>query len=61
MYSSPDLPVYGCYVVGSLWQFMTLEDRQYAISPGYSATSDDLLDIFRILKVLKQIVAERVG
>ncbi|WP_019991083.1 hypothetical protein [Rudanella lutea] len=58
---SPDLPVYGCNVMGSLWQFMTLEDRQYATSPGYSATSDDLFDVVRILKTLKQIVAERVA
>ena len=55
------MPVYGCYVVGSLWQFLTLEGRQYATSPGYSATSDDLFDIFRILKALKQIVTERIA
>lgn len=54
------LPLYGCYVVGDSWRFMTLENRTYATSPGYSATSDDLFDIFRILKALKQIVTERV-
>lgn len=59
--ATPHLPVYGCYVVGSLWQFLTLEGRHYAISPGYSATSDDLFDIYRILKALRQIVAERVA
>jgi hypothetical protein len=55
------LPLYGCYVVGDSWRFLTLEGRQYATSPGYSATSDDLFDIFRILKALKQLVSERVG
>ena len=55
------LPVYGCYVVGDSWRFITLEGSLYASSPGYSATSDDLFDIFRILKVLRQIVAERVA
>lgn len=59
--SNSALPIYGCYVVGSLWQFLTLEGRQYATSPGYSATSDDLFDIYRILKALRQIVAERVA
>ncbi len=54
-------PVYGCYIVGSLWQFMALNGRQYATSPGYSATSDDLFDIFRILKSLKQLVIERIA
>lgn len=59
--ATPHLPVYGCYVVGSLWQFMTLEGRYYAISPGFSATSDDLFNIYRILKALRQIVVERVA
>jgi hypothetical protein len=54
-------PIYGCYVVGDSWRFMTLEGRQYATSPGYSATSDDLFDIFRILKALRQLVADRVA
>lgn len=57
----PTQPLYGCFVVGDRWQFMTLEGRHYAISPGFLATSDDLFAIFRILKALKQIVAERVG
>jgi hypothetical protein len=55
------LPIYGCYIVGDSWRFLTLEGHQYATSPGYSATSDDLFDIFRILKVLRQIVVERVA
>ena len=55
------MPIYGCYVIGDRWQFMTLEGRHYATSPGYSATSDDLFDIFRILKALKQIVTERTA
>jgi hypothetical protein len=55
------LPLYGCFVIGDLWHFLTLEGRQYAISPGYSATSDDIFDIFRILKALKIIVADRVN
>lgn len=54
-------PLYGCFVVGDRWQFMTLEGHDYAISPGFLATSDDLFAIFRILNALKQIVAERVG
>lgn len=57
---SPASPVYGCYIVGDSWRFITLESRQYATSPGYSATSNDLFDIFCILKVLRQLVVERV-
>ena len=52
-------PIYGCYVKGSQWYFMALSGQQYAISPPYVAIRDDLFDIFRILKGLKQILLER--
>lgn len=51
-------PLYGCYVVGYDWRFMTLEGKQYTISQDYSALTDDIFAIFRILKALKQIVIE---
>lgn len=54
-------PIYGCYVVGPNWRFMVLEGRQYAISYDYSGITDDVSDIFRILKNLKEIVAERTA
>lgn len=50
--------VYGCYVVGHDWRFLVLEGEQYAISQDYSAITENIFDIFRILKVLKQIVIE---
>ncbi|NEO83000.1 MAG: hypothetical protein F6J87_01885 [Spirulina sp. SIO3F2] len=51
------IPVYGCYVKGEIWHFLTLEHRAYAISEGYLATREqDLADIFRLLKVLKTII-----
>jgi len=49
-------PRYGCYVVGYDWRFVVLEGKEYAISQDYSAIRDDIFNIFRILKVLKQIV-----
>lgn len=51
-------PVYGCYVKGRDWFFMALQGKEYAISEPYIATRDDLFDIFRMLKVLKQILLE---
>ncbi len=52
--------MYGCYVVGSVWKFMALNtDRKYAISQDFSATDEDIFEIFRILKNLKNIVIER--
>ncbi|MDM8525325.1 hypothetical protein QUF80_18295 [Desulfococcaceae bacterium HSG8] len=57
-------PVYGCYVIGADWYFMTLRGDTYAISPAYVATREDISDIFRILKSLKEIItnlADRVS
>ena len=53
-------PVYGAYIIGRDWCFMTLQGKQYAMSEPYVATRDDLFDIFRILKVLKQMIIEWV-
>ena len=50
-------PVYGAYIIGYDWFFMALQGNRYAISAGYMATRDDVFDIFRILKALKQIIA----
>ncbi|MEM7127908.1 MAG: hypothetical protein AAF702_16360 [Chloroflexota bacterium] len=51
-------PLYGCYVVGYDWRFIVLEEKQYAISQSYPAITDDIFDIYRILKSLKSIVIE---
>ncbi len=51
-------PVYGAYIIGADWCFMALREKLYAISPAYVATRDDVFDIFRILKVLKQIIQD---
>jgi len=54
-------PVYGAYIRGSLWAFMTLQGREYSISDPYVAVRDDIFDIFRILKSLRQIIADLVN
>ena len=51
-------PVYGCYVVGSDWRFMLLDGTHYLISRDYSALSDEIYDILRILKTLRAIIVE---
>ncbi|OQY43996.1 MAG: hypothetical protein B6242_13595 [Anaerolineaceae bacterium 4572_78] len=53
-------PIYGCYVKGRDWFFIVLERKKYCISLGHLATRNDIFDIFRILKVLKQIVIHLV-
>jgi hypothetical protein len=55
-------PMYGCYVVGSAWNFIALgTDRKYSISTPLSALSDELFDILRVLKNLKAIVIEKTA
>lgn len=51
-------PIYGAYVIGSDWRFMVLEDKHYTISRDYSALSDEIFDILRILKSLKAIIMD---
>jgi hypothetical protein len=51
-------PIYGCYVIGKFWTFMVLDGKNYALSQGYDATSDEILTIFQILLTLKNIVGE---
>lgn len=51
-------PLYGAYVVGSDWRFMVLEATHYTISRDYSALSNEIFDILRILKALKIIVLD---
>ncbi len=56
------LPMYGCYVVGSIWRFITLDiDRTYSVSKSYEALDEGLFEIFGFLKNLKNIVIERTN
>lgn len=50
--------IYGAYVIGSDWRFMVLEGKHYTISRDYSALSDEIFDILRILKALKAIIMQ---
>ncbi len=52
--------IYGCYVVGDIWHFMVLHGKTYSISGSYAATRDDIVDIFIVLKRLKQIIIDLI-
>ncbi len=49
-------PIYGLYIVGLIWNFMVLEGKQYAISKSYNAENEDIFELFKMLKALKQII-----
>jgi len=56
-------PIYGAYVMGRNWFFLTLEDRKYCISDELVATREDIFTIYEILQnlkgIIKKIIAEK--
>jgi hypothetical protein len=53
--------MYGCYVLGRDWYFMILKDNHFCISRGFDATTENLYDLFKMLKALKIQVRELVN
>jgi len=49
-------PIYGAYVSGRNWFFLTLKNDTYCISNEYVATRDDIYDIMKVMKSLKAII-----
>ena len=54
--------VYGCYVIGRFWFFLTLDatEPRYTISRSFDASTEDVLTIFAVLDKLKQWVIARI-
>ena len=54
-------PLYGTYIRGSAWQFVVLENNQYAVSEPFEAVKKaELFKIFSILKRCKSYIEEWV-
>ena len=54
-------PVYGVTVKGEKWQFLVLKGKEYAISNSYISTDEELYDILKLLKHLKNIIEDYVN
>ncbi len=55
-------PIYGLYVQGKFWNFVTLSGKEYSISASYDATKvEDLHQIVRILKRCKFYIDRFLG
>ncbi len=55
-------PIYGLYVQGKFWNFVTLLGKEYSISASYDATKvEDLYQIVRILKRCKFYIDRFLG
>lgn len=48
--------IYGLYIVGLIWNFMVLDGNQFCISRDYKSDNEEVFDIFRMLKALKQLI-----
>ena len=54
-------PLYGCEVIGKMWNFVVMEHKTYCISKSYDCTErDDLLQIIAILRKFKEILETRL-
>ncbi|MFK7983194.1 MAG: hypothetical protein AB8G86_24655 [Saprospiraceae bacterium] len=53
-------PVYGAFVIGRNWFFLTLKDRKYCVSDEFVATRADIFTIYQILKNLNLLISEIV-
>lgn len=51
-----EFPILGAYILGRNWFFIVLENREYAVSMSYDATSEDIFQIFAILQKSKEII-----
>ncbi len=51
-------PIYGCYILGRDWYFLALNDISFAISKAFDATTEQVFDLYQVLKALKEIVKQ---
>lgn len=55
-----DLPLFGIYVIGRLWFFVTLKGTKYTESLAFDATQEDLYKIFCMLRKVKNYIREEL-
>lgn len=53
-------PIYGLYIVGLIWNFMVLNGNEYSVSRDYNSSTDEIFDIFRIMKSIKVIIQTKL-
>lgn len=53
-------PIYGAWLVGSIWNFTLLQGNEYFVSPKFDASDlEDLTQIVFILRKLKELITNR--
>jgi hypothetical protein len=51
-----NIPIFGAYVQGRYWNFVVMQNDEYAVSLSYDATKDEIFTIARILKKLQRLL-----
>ena len=52
------IPLYGCYVIGRLHFFVVMVGKNYSVSDGLVASSDDIFQIFKMMRFVKFKIEE---
>jgi len=53
-------PIYGIYVIGKYWHFLVLHKNEYVVSKSFTADDEEIFDIFKLLKQLKNIIIQSI-
>lgn len=54
-------PIYGLFIIGSIWQFVLLNGNEYCISQKYdTAKQTDVLRVFRMMRALREIIETKL-
>ncbi len=56
-----NFPIYGCYVIGRLHFFVALVGKEYAVSDALTASSEDIFQIFKMMRYVRQQIEENLG
>lgn len=55
------MPIYGLYITGVNWSFVTLENKSYSVSESFGANGNDIFMIFKLLKALKTLIKKNTS
>ncbi|MEY3997074.1 MAG: hypothetical protein RL344_1417 [Pseudomonadota bacterium] len=56
-----DKPMYGAYIIGRLWYFVTMEGKEYCVSKAFDSTEEvSLMQIIAVLRHFKIILETKL-
>ena len=50
------IPIYGAYAIGRMFHFVVLENKEFDVSSGHIGSTNQIFDIFCILKEVKTYI-----